>query len=330
MASYETPVNLQQIRNKTAGLVKTLVILVGVLILGLVLFNLFTFRVHETEQAVVTRLGKVVRIVVPQLTPEIQDAISQDARLRGTTVVVGHGLFYKTPFIESAELFRSTMLTYDTQTREVNAKDKKKLILGNFVQWRITNPALFKMTMKNERNAHTRIDDIVYSQINQEVGRTEAHTLIADQAYVNAMLQRIVEYTNGELVKYGMQLVDVRIKRTEWPAENSKNIFDRMRTERERQAKQYRSEGQEEAQKIRSDADKQATIIEAQAYAQAEQTKGEGDAEATRIYNEAYNRDPDFYEFYRTLQAYKETLGSNTKIVIDAKSPFAKYLFSPQ
>jgi membrane protease subunit HflC len=305
-----------------------LLLIAGVCLIVLVVaFNLCTFQVGMTEQAVVTRFGQVVKAIVPEKTPAIAQAIAQDPRLRGVTVMEGHGLFFKTPFIESVDKYLSNLLTYDTEPREVTTKDKKKLILDNFSQWRIQNPALFAISMKTEGNAHTRLDDIMYSKLNEEFGKVEAHVLIADKQYVLDMLQSVTERTNAEIAQYGMEVVDIRIKRTDLPTENSKNIYDRMKTERERQAKQYRSEGQEEAQKIRSYAERQAAVIEAEAYASAEQTKGEGDAEAARIYAEAYNRDPEFYEFYRTLQAYKEALKDNTKIVIDPKSDFARYLF---
>lgn len=302
-------------------------LMVGFGILLIAAFSLCTFQVGMTEQAVVTRFGKVVKAIVPEKTPAVVQAISQDPRLQGVSVVEGHGLFFKTPFIDSVDRYLTTLLSYDTEPREVTTNDKKKLILDNFAQWRIVNPALFAISMKTEGNAHTRLDDIMYSKLNEELGKAEAHTLIADKAFVSGMLQSVTEKTNGEIAQYGMEVLDIRIKRTDLPAENSQNIYDRMKTERERQAKQYRSEGQEEAQKIRSDAERQAAVIEAEAYAQAETIKGEGDAEAARIYAEAYNRDPAFYEFYRTLEAYKDAFKNNTKIVIDPDSEFAKYLF---
>ncbi len=316
-------INTGKVR-KTANVVLIAVACLAALSLG---FSLCTFQVGMTEQAVVTRFGQVVRAIVPERTPAIVQAIQSDPRLQGVAVVEGHGLFFKTPFIESVEKYLSNLLTYDTEPREVTTKDKKKLILDNFAQWRVSNPALFAMSMKTEGNAHIRLDDIMYSKLNEELGKVEAHILIADKAFVMGMLQSVTGRTNAEIAQYGMEVVDIRIKRTDLPAENSKNIYDRMKTERERQAKQYRSEGQEEAQKIKSDAERQAAVIEAEAYAQAEKIKGEGDAEAAAIYADAYNRDPEFYEFYRTLQAYKDALKSNTKIVIDPDSDFARYLF---
>lgn len=312
---------------KVTRTANTALIIVACLVLVVVAFNLCTFQVGMTEQAVVTRFGKVVKAIIPDKTATIAQAISQDPRLQGVTVMEGHGLFFKTPFIESVERYLTTLLTYDTEPREVTTKDKKKLILDNFAQWKISNPALFSISMKTEGNAHTRLDDIMYSKLNEELGRAESHTLIADKAYVMSMLQSVTDKTNSEIAQYGMEVIDIRIKRTDLPTENSRNIYDRMKTERERQAKQYRSEGQEESQKIKSDAERQAAVIEAEAYAQAEKIKGEGDAEAARIYAEAYSRNPGFYQFYRTLEVYKEAFTHNTKILIDPDSDFARYLF---
>lgn len=293
--------------------------------LAIVAFKLVTFTVPVTQDAVVVRFGNIRRVVVND-TSTLQE-IRSNPRFASLEITQGKGLFFRMPLIDSVEYFNNRLLTYDTDPREVTTRDKKKLILDNYAQWKITNPVLFRISMKNERSAYTRLDDIIYSKMNLHIGRVDAEVLISDKEYVRTMLGQVIELTNQELKEYGMEVVDVRIKRTDLPQENSANIFNRMRTERERMAKQYRSEGQEEAQKIRSDADKQATIIEAQAYSQAESIKGEGEAEAMRIYAQSYNQDPEFYRFYRTLQAYQKTLDEKTVIVIDSKSEFARYLF---
>lgn len=293
----------------------------------MIVINLITFRVHETEHAVVNRFGQVVKVIVSESSSGLEEEISANPRLQGIKVIKGKGLFLKTPFIESVNYYENRLLTYDTDPREVTTRDKKKVILDNSAQWRIVNPVLFQITVKNERGANTRLDDIMYSKLNEKIGNTDAHTLISDRAYVYAMLDTVTANTNNEVKQFGIEVVDIRIKRTDLPKENSENIFTRMKTERERQAKQYRSEGLEEAQKIRSAAEREATILEAQAYAEAERIKGEGEATALKIYADAYNRDPEFYSFYRTLEAYRQTLDGQTTIVIDANSDFAKYLF---
>lgn len=303
-------------------------VMVGVAILGLaLLFFACTYRVDMTHQAVVTRFSEVVKVVVPQKTPEIVAAINAHPQLRGVTVVEGRGLFFKLPFFDRVEYYLTTLLSYDTDPREVTTLDKKKIVLDNFAQWRIDNPAAYYVTMRDERVAHQRIDDILYSQLNAEIGKIEATKLISDRAYVLSMMDFVATNVNKELSPYGMEIVDIRIKRTELPTENMESIYARMRTEREQQAMKYRSEGDEEAQKIRSDADRQAQILISEAYATAQQVRGQGDAEAARIYAEAYNRDAEFYRFFRTLQTYKTTLGDKTTLVIPQDSEFASFLF---
>lgn len=315
---------------KSSKTAKSIVAIVVAVVLFLILFNLCTFTVDEREQVVVKQFNEVVRVIIDEETPEMEAARIANANLNDVKVVEGRkGLFLKIPFIQSTERYTNQLLTYDTVQREVITQDKKKLVLDNFAQWKIDNAALFVSTINNSRKAHQRLDEIVYSKLNEEIGKVTAHEVISDKEYMSSMLEKIIISTNEQLVNYGMEVVDIRIKRTDLPADNYENVFNRMRTERERAAKTYRSEGQEEAQKITSTADKDATIIEAQAYETAETTRGEGDAAALQIYADAYNKDPEFYAFYRSLQAYKVTLGNGTTIVLDPKAEFLKYLYNP-
>lgn len=304
---------------------KGLIVLVAIVFMGIIAFNMLTFRVYMTEHAVVTRFGDIHRAVVAD-AGAMQD-LRNNPRFKDLDIVEGNGLFFKVPFIDKVDYYNDRMLTYDVDSREVTTRDKKKVILDNYAQWKIVNPVLFRVTMRTEDNAYVRLEDIIYSQLNQHIGKIDAEVLISNKDHVSSMLAEIVDSANVEVKDYGIEIVDVRIKRTDLPQENNANIFNRMRTERERMAMQYRSEGQEEAQKIRSDADRQATVIEAQAYAQAERIRGEGEAEALKIYAEVYNRDPEFYEFFRSLQTYREALKENTTLVIDSNSEFAKFLF---
>ncbi len=293
-------------------------------VLGIyIFFRMFTFQVSMKEHAIVTRFGDIHKIVVSDASLIDTD----NPRFKDLKVIEGNGLFFKFPFLDKVDYYNSRLITYDVDAREVTTKDKKKVILDNYAQWKIINPALFRVTMRTEASAYVRLEDIIYSHLNQKIGKIDAEVLISDKDYVQTMLTEIVRQSNIDVQDYGIEIIDVRIKRTDLPQENNANIFNRMRTERERMAMQYRSEGQEEAQKIRSEADREATIIEAQAYAEAERIRGEGEAEALRIYAQAYGQDPEFYEFFRSLQAYRATLKDNTTIVIDSDSEFAKYLF---
>jgi len=322
------PVNVKNIRG--SKIFKSAIIVVAIVIGVIILFNLCTFRVDEREQVVVKQFNEVVRVIIDEETDAMEAARLANDNLKNVKVVEGRkGLFFKVPFIQTTETYTNQLLTYDTVPREVITQDKKKLVLDNFAQWKIDNAALFVSTINNERKAHQRLDEIVYSKLNEEIGKITAHVMISDKDYVTEMLQRITDTTNEQLVKFGMEVIDIKIKRTDLPAENYENVFNRMRTERQRAAKTYRSEGQEQAQVIRSKADKDATIIEAQAYEQAQTIRGEGDAEALKIYADAYNQDPEFYAFYRSLQAYRITLGSDTTIVLDPEADFLKYLFNP-
>ena len=306
---------------------KKSIILTTSVFLGILTFLLSAYTVGETEQSVVVQFGEVVKVVIDEEHSGVVGEIKNSNRFSNVEISTHRGLNFKIPIIQHVEKFDQRLHTYDTEPREVTTKDKKKLILDNNAQWKVVNPLLFKVTMGNERSAHVRIDDLLYSKINEKIGKTEAHTIIADKDYVQAMLAEVAVDINDELCLYGIEMVDIKIKRTDLPPDNSKNVYNRMRTEREQQATKYRSEGEEQALNIKSLADKEVTILLAQANAEAEKTKGEGDAIATEIYNKAYSKDPSFYEFYKTLQTYKNTIDDKTTIVIDKDSPFAKYLF---
>lgn len=299
------------------------------IILALILVIILTsglFTVDTREHAVITRLGKVQKIVVnPEDAKIIEQTISSNNKYKDVKISTKKGLHFKMPFIDKVEKLENRLITYETAAREVNTKDKKRLVISNNAQWKIVDPLLFKLTMKNEHEASRRLDDILYSEINVQVGKTDAHTLIADKEYLEAMSHTIVEDVNNELSKYGIAVIDNRILKTDLHQSNIENIYARMKAERQQKAQQYRSEGEEQKLVIMSQADKNAAILVSEAQKQAEIIKGEGDAEAAKIYNEAYSKDPEFYEFYQTLELYKNTL-EGTTLVIDSESKLFKYL----
>ena len=221
-------------------------------------------------------------------------------------------------------------MTYNTLAREVTTSDKKKIVLDNNAQWVIRNPLLFRITVNNVRSANTKFDDIIYSKLNEKIGLTDGSTLISDKEYVYAMTNQIKLNTNEEVETFGMEVIDVRIAKTELPESNYANIFNRMRTERQKIANKFRAEGQEQYKIKKAQASKEVTILKAEAYEKAQAIQGEGDALALETYANAYNKDPEFYAFYRTLESYKITLGDKTKIVIGADSEFAKYLYGTE
>ena len=274
-----------------------IVLAVGLLIiLGLSPF----FVVDLTETAIVVALGKPVRTITEP------------------------GLKFKIPFYHQVTFFDKRFLDYDAPARDVITSDKKSMVIDNFAKWRIVDPLKVFQAFQTQRGALQRLDDIVYSELRVELGRHElAEIVSANRALI---MQRVSERSNEKASVYGLEVLDVRIKRADLPEQNEKAIFARMQAERERQAKQYRAEGEEEAQKIRSEAEKDKEIILAKAYKTSQELKGAGEARAYKIYADAYKQDPKFFEFVRTMEAYKKTFAKDTTMVLTPDSEFLKYL----
>ncbi len=281
------------------GKVQTLLLVIVVIFICIFLLKPL-YTVDETEQAVVLEWG---------VNPV---KVTKDA-----------GLHFKLPWpFQSITKFDKRLLQYDAQPREVITKDKKTLILDNYARWRIGDPIKFLQTVKNENGAQTRVDDIVYSELRVETASHDQSDVIAQQR--ESIMKTVTGRCNEKAKEYGIEIVDVRIKRADLPKENEQSVFQRMVAERERQAKKYRSEGESEATRIRAEADKESRIIISESYKQAQIIKGEGDAEAIKIYGEAYNRDPDFYSFVRTLETYDKSLGEKTTGVFSTDSEVFK------
>ena len=260
------------------------------------------FTVDETEQAIVTQLGKFVR--------EVKQP----------------GLHFKIPLIQKEHKFEARVMEYDAAAAKIITDDKKHLVIDNYARWKIIEPLKFYQTVGTEFGAQSRLDDIVFSEMREELAR---HTL-TEIVSVNRqqIMHEVAEQCARKAAEYGIQVIDVRIKRADLPQEVTYSVFERMKAERQRIAKKYRSEGEEESVKIKAQTDKDKTILLADSYMQAEKTKGEGDAEALRIYAQAYEKDPEFYSFVRTLEAYGNSLGKGTTIVLPIDSEFFQY-FSP-
>ena len=282
---------------------KKFISIIVIIAIVTVLLAASVFTVDETEQAIVTQLGKFVR--------EVKQP----------------GLHFKIPLIQKEHKFEARVMEYDAAAAKIITDDKKHLVIDNYAQWKIIDPLKFYQTVQNEFGAQSRLDDIVFSEMREELAR---HTL-TEIVSVNReqIMNKVAEQCNQKAGDYGIQVIDVRIKRADLPQEVMQSVFDRMKAERQRIAKKYRSEGEEEAVKIRAETDKNKTILLADSYMQAEKTKGEGDAEAVKIYAQAYEKDPEFYSFVRTLEAYGKSLGEGTTIVLPGDSEFFKYLSPP-
>ncbi len=274
-------------------------VLVGI-ILAVFLVGQSFFTVHETEQALVLQLG------VPK------------------DEVYGPGLHFKLPFIQNVIYFDARVLDYDARPTEAFTVDKKAIVLDNYARWRIVDPLQFYRTMRTIPGAQARLDDVVYSQLRALLG---GYTLTEVVALHRAQIMEEVTNRVAALMQpFGVEVIDVRIKRTDLPAENQRAIFERMRAERERQAKQYRSEGVEESTRIRSEADKQRAIILAEATKKAQVIQGEGDALAAKIFGDAFGKAPEFYEFQRGLEVLQNALQQNSRIVLSQDNPILKPL----
>ena len=255
-------------------------ILVGIV----VLFGLSTIIiVDETEQIVILQFGKPVRT--------LKDP----------------GLNWKltAPF-QTSNSFEKRLLEYDVPPEEVLSRDKKSLIIDNYVRWRITDPLLFLQTVAAIPTAKTRLDDIVYSELRQELGTHDMVEIITENREL--IMDKVTIASNEETSKYGIEVVDVRIRRVDLPRENEASIYARMEAERKRQANKFRSEGEEEAQKIRAATDRDKTVILADAYKKAQEIRGLGEAKALDIYASSFSKSPDFYEFIRTLETYEKVI----------------------
>lgn len=314
----------QGARKAGRSIVTVVLALVALFILGQCFYT-----VDETQHAIRFRFDEIVAVNVNNLTEEEYAALQNDPGYQTVDLQYGAGLKFKMPFVDRVEWFDNRLITYDTMPREVITSDKKKMMLDNNAQWWIIDPVKFKISMKSINSANQRIEDLMYSKMNEKVGRTTAKDLISNKTYVAQMLAENADELNQVLAAYGIKVLDIQIKRTDLPEANNENIYNRMRTEREQMARQYRSEGKEEAQKIKSGADKEAAALRAQANAEAQRIRGKGDADVAAIYNEAYGADPDFYKFYKTLETYRALLpDSGAKIVISPDSEFAQFLFS--
>tara|TARA_B100001079_G_scaffold263434_1_gene266634 strand:- start:9504 stop:10352 length:849 start_codon:yes stop_codon:yes gene_type:complete len=274
------------------------------LIIGLVLvasiMSTSIFTVHLTQTAVLLELQKPKEIITEP------------------------GLYFKIPVMQKVRFFSKQLLDNDSPPTEVITRDKKNLLIDNFSLYRITDPLKFLETVRSENGARARLDDIVYSELRVEIGTHDLHDIVTENR--ETIMDKVTREANKKAAEYGIEMADVRIKRIDLPPEIANSIFNRMRTERQRIAMEYRSEGKEESTKIRAETDKEKTILIAEAYKQEQTVRGEGDGQATKIYAEAFEKDPKFYSFIRSMEAYKKSLKSDTTILLSEDSEFLRFL----
>ena len=289
---------LKEINMKSIGTV-----LVGIFVL-LIIISMSFFTVDQREFALVFRLGEIV------------------------SVKKEPGLYFKIPLIDGLKYFEKRIVTLDyEQPAEIVTSENKTMTVDSFVKWRIVDPAKYYVSVKEggEAAAEDRLSQVVNAGLRDEFGKRTVRDVIAGERGVIMNNMKIT--ADKEARQIGIQVVDVRLKRVDYSEEISKSVFDRMIAERKRIANQLRSEGSAASEKIRADADKQREVIIAEAFREAQKMKGEGDAKAAEIYSNTYGKNPEFYAFYRSQEAYKNSFKSkNDVMVLDPKSEFFKYM----
>lgn len=271
---------------------------------ALVLIYSAAFIVHQTQQALVLRLGEPL---APVTTP---------------------GLHWKMPFIDSVVYLDNRILDLENPSQEVIASDQKRLVVDAFARYRITNPLRFYQSVGTVQSANYRLSTVLNSALRRVLGENAFTAVVRDQR--ENLMRQISEQVNREAANFGITVVDVRIRRADLPEANSQAVFQRMQTERQREAAEIRAQGNEAAQRLRARADREAAIVLAEANSKGEQLRGEGDAERNRIFADAFGRDPDFFSFYRSMQAYESSLkASDTRMLLSPDSSFFRYFQDP-
>jgi len=271
------------------------------------LLSTSAFTVNQTQYVIVQRLGEIV-------------SVNKEP-----------GLYFKVPFVDNLKYFDNRILTLDwEQPAKFITSENKYMMVDSFVKWRIVDPVKYYVSIKEggEAAAEDRLSKVVNAVLRTEFGKRTVRDVIAGER--GAVMDNLRKTADAEARQMGIAVVDVRLKRVDYAEEISKSVFDRMIAERKRLANQLRSEGAAASEKIRADADKQREVIIAEAYREAQKTKGEGDAKAGEIYNQSYSRNPEFYAFYRSQEAYKNSFKSKSDVmVLDPNSDFFKYMRSP-
>lgn len=279
----------------------TLTLIFAVLVI--LLANLFI--VKENEYKVVRQFGEVVNI---HFEP---------------------GIYMKVPFIQSVSSLPRYLMTYNVSEAEINTKDKKRIIIDNYSVWRITKPKDMISNAGNLLNAESRMEEFIYSVVRTELGQLNYDEIINDENTSRGSLNdRVTERVNELLLKdnYGIEVVDVRMKRTDLPPENEQSVYTRMISERQSIAQKYLSEGDSDKRTIEARTDRKVQEMIATAEKEAAIISAEGESEAAKIYNQSFSKDPEFYSLYRTLESYKKTIGEDTMIILPSDSPYAKIL----
>ncbi|MGH6665984.1 MAG: protease modulator HflC [Pseudolabrys sp.] len=262
------------------------------------------FEIYQTQQALVVRLGQVVHVVNEP------------------------GLHVKVPFIDTVIAIDKRILDLEAPAQEVIASDQKRLVVDAFARYRIHDPLRFYQTLGSKTAADSQLAILLNSALRRVLGEATFIQLVRDERA--ELMARIRDLINHEAASYGIEVVDARIRRADLPEQNSQAVYQRMQTARQREAAEYRAQGQQQGQEIRSKADREVTVLIADATAKSEKVRGEGDATRNQIFADAFNKDPDFFAFYRSMQAYEACLKPNdTRFLLKPDSNFFRYFSDP-
>lgn len=272
--------------------------------LGALALYASAFIVHQNEQALVLRFGNPQQVIT---TP---------------------GLKWKVPFVDTVDYFDKRILDLDTAEQEVTASDQQRLIVDAFARYRITDPLKFYQNVRSEERVRAVVGPLVESEIRRVLGSAALMDVVREKREI--LMKEIAAQVNKEGRDYGIEVIDVRIKRADLPQENLVKVFDRMKADRVREATELRAQGEAASNRIRSDADRQVTVLKANATRDADKIRGEGEGERNRIFAEAFGRDPDFFRFYRSMQAYEASMkAGDTRMLLSPDSEFFRYFQDP-
>jgi membrane protease subunit HflC len=284
--------------NLAGGLIAAFVLL------GLIVLYGSVFTVHQTDQVIVVRLGEPIRVVTDP------------------------GLNFKIPLLESVISVEKRIVDLENPAQEVITSDQKRLVVDAFARYRINDALKFYQTIGAIEGANARLSTLLNSALRRVLGEATTIDVVRDKRA--QLMSQVRTQLENEAQSFGVAVIDVRIRRADLPEQNRQAVYQRMQTERQREAAEFRAQGSQRSQEIRARADRDVTVLIAEAQSKGEQTRGEGDAERNRIYAEAYGRDPDFFTFYRSMQAYEAGLRSNdTRMVLKPDSDFFRYFGDP-
>ncbi len=297
---------MEQQLTKSKGKTNKKLIVMITMIAILFFSTLVVYKVDVTEYAVLIQFGNPVMTVNE---PGIQFKLPEP--------------------IQTVQRLDKRVQVYQANSLELLTLDKKSVAIDYYGTWKITDPIMYMKTVKDKVGAEARLMDLFSSGLGIQMGQYNLEELVnvnPDELKLEALMGDTVVYTRDKAAEYGIEIIDANIRVLNFPESNKQSVYDRMRAEREQMAKKYRSEGSEEAAKIRADAEKERQIILSMAYKEAQQIKGNGDAEAIRIYGEAFQKDPEFYEFIRTLETYEKTIDENTTLILPSTAEILKFL----